>query len=187
MERTLLRKRRGLDLEAQRIAARIVADVRKRGDAALSEWTRKLDGMDLRDWHLGSTARNRTGGKKVRKDLRVAIEHAARNIRRVAEKQLPRGWTLDVEPGVSIRQEVRPIESIGCYVPGGRYSLLSTLLMTVIPAQVAGVKRIVVVSPKPNAELLAAARILGVTRDRAESAARRRLPRSLTVREASRQ
>jgi histidinol dehydrogenase len=77
---------------------------------------------------------------------------------------LPREWTLEVEPGIEVGQVVRPIEAIGCYVPGGRFSLLSTLLMIVIPAQVAGVKRIVVVSPKPNAELLAAAAMLGVTR-----------------------
>ncbi len=163
VERTLLRKRRGLDLEAQRIAARIITDVRERGDDALIEWTRKLDGLDLTTGIWVPQREIELAGKKVRKDLRVAIEHAARNIRRVAEKQLPRGWTLEVEPGVSIRQEVRPIEAVGCYIPGGRYSLLSTLLMTVIPAQVAGVKRIVVVSPKPNAELLAAARMLGVT------------------------
>ena len=102
--------------------------------------------------------------KDVAQETRLAMEHAARNIRAVAERQLPREWTLEVEPGVKIRQVIRPIEAIGCYVPGGRFSLLSTLLMTVIPALVAGVKRIVVVSPKPNAELLAAAEMLGVTR-----------------------
>jgi histidinol dehydrogenase len=161
---TLLRRRRELDLKAQRIAARIIADVRKRGDDALVDWTRKLDGLDLTTTGIWVPQREiELAGNNPRKDLLNAIEHAARNIRRVAEKQLPRGWTLEVEPGVSIKQEVRPIESVGCYIPGGRYSLLSTLLMTVIPAQVAGVKRIVVVSPKPNAELLTAARILGVT------------------------
>ena len=163
VERTLLRKRRELDLKALRIAARIIADVQKRGDAALIEWTRKLDGLDLTTGIWVPQREIDLAGNDVSKDLRNAIEHAARNIRRVAEKQLPHGWTLEVEPGVSIRQEVRPIESVGCYIPGGRYSLLSTLLMTVIPAQVAGVKRIVVVSPKPNAELLSAARILGIT------------------------
>jgi histidinol dehydrogenase len=100
----------------------------------------------------------------VSRETRLAMEHAARNIRIVAERQLPRGWTLQVEPGVKISQVVRPIEAVGCYVPGGRFSLLSTLMMTVIPALVAGVKRIVVVSPTPNAGLLAAAAILGVTR-----------------------
>ena len=75
----------------------------------------------------------------------------------MAEKQLPRPWTIKVEPGVRIGQMVRPIETIGCYIPGGRFSLVSTLVMTVVPAKVAGVKRIVVVCPRPNAALLAAA------------------------------
>src|SRR5271154_2404105 len=93
---------------------------------------------------------------------REAEREAGRNIRRVAEKQMPVAWTLDVERGVRISQIVRPIESIGCYIPGGRFSLVSTLLMTVVPAQVAGVRRIVIVCPKPSAELLAAADFLGV-------------------------
>jgi histidinol dehydrogenase len=163
VERTLLRDRGELDLKAQRIAARIIGDVQRRGDAALIEWTRKLDGLDLTEGIWVPKREIELAGNNVSKDLRNAIEHAARNIRRVAEKQLPRAWRLEVEPGVSIRQEVRSIEAIGCYVPGGRYSLLSTLLMTVIPAQVGGVKRIVVVSPKPNTELLSAAQILGIT------------------------
>jgi histidinol dehydrogenase len=163
VERTLLRDRGELDLKAQRIAARIIGDVQRRGDAALIEWTRKLDGLDLTEGIWVPKREIELAGNNVSKDLRNAIEHAARNIRRVAEKQLPRAWRLEVEPGLSIRQEVRSIEAIGCYVPGGRYSLLSTLLMTVIPAQVGGVKRIVVVSPKPNTELLSAAQILGIT------------------------
>ena len=92
-----------------------------------------------------------------------AIEHAARNIRRVAEQQRPRSWTITVEPGVRVGQRVTPLGTIGCYIPGGRFSLFSTLLMTAIPAQVAGVKRIVVACPKPSPALLAAAEILGVT------------------------
>ena len=93
----------------------------------------------------------------------LAIEHAARNIRRVAEQQRPRSWTVTVEPGVRVGQRVTPLGTIGCYIPGGRFSLFSTLLMTAIPAQVAGVKRIVVACPKPSPALLAAAEVLGVT------------------------
>ena len=164
VERRLLRSRRERDLQAQRVATRIVADVRKRGDVALREWSKKFDGVDLRSGLWVSKREIEKAGNAISKELRGAIEHAARNIRAVAEKQLPRGWALDVEPGVRISQIIRPIESIGCYVPGGRFSLMSTLLMTVIPAMVAGVQRIVVVSPKPNEQLLAAAHILGVTR-----------------------
>jgi histidinol dehydrogenase len=91
-----------------------------------------------------------------------AIRQAAENIRRVAEKQLPRPWTVETSPGVKIHQVVRPIEAVGCYIPGGRFSLVSTLLMTVVPAKVAGVPNIAALCPKPNPELLAAAGILGV-------------------------
>ena len=160
----LLRSRRERDVAAHRAALRIVQDVKKRGDAALCEWTKKFDGVDLRDGLWVSSGEIERAGAGAEKDLRGAIEHAARNIRTIAEKQLPREWTLEVEAGVRISQMVRPVEAIGCYVPGGRFSLLSTLLMTVIPAMVTGVKRITVVSPNPNAALLAAANILGVTR-----------------------
>lgn len=164
VERRLLRARRERDLQAERVASRIVADVRRRGDVALREWSKKFDGVDLRSPLWVSQSEIEKAGNAVGKELRGAIEHAARNIRAVAEKQLPRGWALDAEPGVRISRLVRPIESIGCYIPGGRFSLMSTLLMTVIPAMVAGVRRIVVVSPKPNEQLLAAAHILGVRR-----------------------
>jgi histidinol dehydrogenase len=164
VERALLFGRRERDGKAHRVAARIIADVRKRGDAAIREWTKNFDGVDSRASMWASSREIERAANNIAKEMRVAMEHAARNIRAVAERQLPRGWTLEVEPGVKISQVVRPIEAIGCYVPGGRFSLLSTLLMTVIPAQVAGVKRIVVVSPKPNSELLAAAAMLGVTR-----------------------
>jgi histidinol dehydrogenase len=163
VERALLRGRRERDEKAHRVAARIIVDVRKRGDVAIREWTKKFDGVDLRAGMWVSSRDIEKARKDIAKETRLAMEHAARNIRAVAARQLPRGWTLEVEPGVEISQVVRPIEAIGCYVPGGRFSLLSTLLMTVIAAQVAGVKRIVVVSPKPNAELLAAAAMLGVT------------------------
>ena len=164
VERALLRGRRERDEKAHRVAARIIADVRKRGDVAIREWTKKFDGVDLRPGMWVSSRDIQKARKDIAEETRLAMEHAARNIRVVAERQLPREWTLEVEPGIEISQVVRPIEAIGCYVPGGRFSLLSTLLMTVIPAQVAGVKRIVVVSPKPNTELLAAAAMLGVTR-----------------------
>jgi histidinol dehydrogenase len=164
VEGALLRGRRERDEKAHRVAARIIADVRKRGDAAIREWTKKFDGVDLRAGMWVSPGEIKKAANGVATETRIAIEHAAQNIRAVAERQLPREWMLEVEPGVQISQVVRHIEAVGCYVPGGRFSLLSTLLMTVIPAQVAGVSRIVVVSPKPNTELLAAAAMLGVTR-----------------------
>jgi histidinol dehydrogenase len=163
LENQLLRARHERDVEAERVAARIVSDVRRRGDAALLAWTRKLDAANFRSSELWIARQEIRGPRSgVSKSFLAAVKRAARNIRRVAEQQLPRPWSLSVEPGVTISQVVRPIETIGCYIPGGRYALVSTLLMTVIPAQVAGVRRVLVVCPHPNAELLAAADVLGV-------------------------
>ena len=101
--------------------------------------------------------------QNVSADFERAVKHAMGNVRKVAEKQLPRNWSMEVEPGVSIAQMVRPIETIGCYIPGGKSTLLSTLVMTAVPARVAGAKRIVAVCSRPNHELLAAAAILGLS------------------------
>lgn len=159
-----LAKRRSHDADADRIAARILTDVRKIGDAALFRWALRLDGQRLTRKSLWiSPAEIRAAKREVSGELSRAIEHAARNIRRVAEAQLPRSWTIAVERGVRVGQRVTPLATIGCYIPGGRFSLFSTLLMTAIPAQVAGVKRIIVACPKPSPALLAAAEILGVT------------------------
>ena len=163
LEKRLLRARLQRDVHAERVAARIVADVRRRGDSALSAWTKKLDGIDLaREGVWISRREISEAAARVGKDFLRAVEHAAKNVRRVAEKQLPRSWTMEVEPGVSIGQVVRPIETIGCYIPGGRHALVSTMVMTVLPAKVAGVGRIVTVCPRLNSELLAAAKLLGV-------------------------
>jgi len=162
-ENKFLSSRRASSHEAERVARRIVEDVRKRGDAALFAWTRKLDKLALTPrsvWVSGAELAK--ARKSVSREFLAAIQHAARNIRAVAKRQLPAEWTIEVEPGVRAGQRVRPIESIGCYLPGGRFSLVSTLLMTVIPAQEAGVRRIVVVSPQPGAALLAAADLLGI-------------------------
>ena len=159
-----LAKRRSHDADADRIAARILADVRKNGDAALFRWALRLDGHRLTRNSLWISPVEICAAKReVSGELLRAIEHAARNIRRVAEAQLPRSWTITVERGVRVGQRVTPLATIGCYIPGGRFSLFSTLLMTAIPAQVAGVKRILVACPKPSPALLAAAEILGVT------------------------
>jgi histidinol dehydrogenase len=164
VERKLLRARQEHDAEAEGIASKIVGDVRRRGDAALSAWVKKLDGIDLRRESLWiSGGEIRAARKQVSRDFLRALEHAARNVRRVAEKQLPKPWTIEVEPGVRIGQLVRPIEAIGCYIPGGRFALVSTMVMTVVPAEVAGVRHIQVVCPRPNAALLAAAGVLGVS------------------------
>jgi len=163
-EEEVLASRRALSREAERVAARIVGDVQGRGDAALFSWTRRLDGVTLKPRNVWvSRAELARAAKSAPKSLLAAVDHAAHNIRAVALRQKPAEWALEVEPGVRAGQRVRPIESIGCYLPGGRFSLVSTLLMTVVPAQVAGVQKIVVASPQPGPALLAAAARLGVT------------------------
>jgi histidinol dehydrogenase len=163
VERRLLRARQERDAEADRVAAEIVADIRKRGDAGLFVWAKKLDSIDLRRKGLWISPKEMGAARKqASPEFLGALRHAAGNVRRVAKKQLPQPWALQVERGVRVAQIVRPIDTIGCYVPGGQFALVSTLLMTVIPAQIAGVRRIVVICPRPNTELLAAADFLGI-------------------------
>jgi len=165
VEKNLLQARYERDREAERVATKIIADVRKRGDAALAAWANKLDDIDLRRGGVWVSKNEINAARKqVSSDFLHAVRHAERNIRCVAEKQLPGAWSMEVEPSVTISQLVRPIESIGCYIPGGRFALVSTLLMTVVPAHVAGVRSITVVCPKPNPQLLAAASLIGVTK-----------------------
>jgi histidinol dehydrogenase len=163
VEKQLLRARQQRDVQAERVAGRIVGNVRRRGDSALFAWTNKLDGIDLAEEGVWISRREiKAAAARVGKDFLRAVEHAAKNVRRVSERQLPRPWTMEVEPGVNIGQIVRSIETIGCYIPGGRHALVSTLVMTVVPARVAGVRSIVVVCPRPNPELLAVAHLLGI-------------------------
>jgi histidinol dehydrogenase len=163
IEKWLLSRRAQRDLKSHSVAAEIVADVRKRGDLALFAWTKTFDSTDLsRDGVWISRKEFRAAEKRASSDFLNAIKKDARNVRRVAEKQLPRSWKLEVEGGVTITQRVSPLETIGCYIPGGRFALVSRLLITVIPAQVAGVRRIVAVCLKPNSELLPAANMLGI-------------------------
>src|SRR5260370_36127033 len=103
----------------------------------------------------------RAGWKRASRELKDALRIAEKNIRQFCEWQKPKPWTRSGS-GISLGQLVRPLDSAGCYVPGGRFPLVSTLLMTVIPAQVAGVTNVRVVSPRPSAEVLAAAAMLGV-------------------------
>jgi len=164
VEKRLLDARERRDIQAEKVAAKIIADVRRRGDAALFSWTQKLDGINLPRRRMWVSQREiEEAQKSVSADFLRAVKHALTNVRKVAEKQLPRNWSIEVEPGVSVAQMIRPIETIGCYIPGGKSTLLSTLVMTAVPAQAAGVKRIVVVCARPNNEMLAAAGILGLS------------------------
>ena len=145
------------------VVRKIVADVRKKGDKALRRYAEKFDGLAKGADFRVDVESQRRALASIAPDLRQALELAVRNIRQFCEWQRPQDWIREQTPGVRLGQIVRPLDSVGCYVPGGRYPLPSTLLMTVIPAQVAGVKRSVVVSPRPGIEILAAAALLGVT------------------------
>lgn len=154
--------RGALDLaRVEKTTAKIVRDVRKQGDKAVRRYAAKFDGFEGSDFRVSESDIS-AAWQQVTPEFRRALETAAHNIRRFCEWQKPQEWIREVQPGVKLGQLVRPLDSVGCYVPGGRHPLPSTLLMTAIPAQVAGVPRIVVTSPRPATETLAAAALLGV-------------------------
>ncbi len=140
---------------------RIVNDVRKHGDAGLRKYAQRWDGLQKRQSMRVSEAELKQALRTLAPELAKSLRLAEANIRQFSEWQKPKSWTR-TQDGISVGQLIRPIESVGCYVPGGRYPLVSTLVMVVIPAQVAGAKRIAVVSPNPPAEVIAAAALLGV-------------------------
>ncbi len=149
--------------DAEQVVRPILDDVRRNGDLALVRLTQRLDGIDLRrqGFTVGRAEIERAY-RRVPKDFLRALEVAARNIRRIAERQLPAAWEIGIAPGVKVGQIIRPLDRVACYVPGGRFPLPSTVLMSVIPAQVAGVREIVVTSPRPAPAILVAADYLKV-------------------------
>ncbi len=142
--------------EAEQVVGPILDAVRKRGDAAVLEYARKFDGFE------GASLAVSTAESRVSPEFHAAIETAAKNIREYAQLQLPRETWVEFPDGRRLGYVVRPLESMGAYIPAGRYPLPSTLLMTVIPAQVARVRTICVTSPHPSVEILAVAELLGV-------------------------
>lgn len=152
---------RARDPEVEAAAARIVADVRRRGDVAVRAWSRRLDGRVPREL---TRAELRAGWRAAQAGVRRSIREAVARVRLVSEAQRPRPFTVQVERGVTVEQRVAPLDRVGCYVPGGRHPLPSTVIMTVVPAAAAGVREIVVVCPKPDAAVLCAAVEAGATR-----------------------
>ena len=148
--------------EIEPAVRRIVNNVRRNGDEALRRYAERWDGLGESECVRVSSAELQTAWKETPAKLQSAIKQAAANIRQYCEWQKPEEWRREIQPGVNVGQLVRPLESVGCYVPGGRYPLPSTLLMTVIPAQMADVSEIRVVSPHPAQATLAAAAFLGV-------------------------
>ena len=145
------------------VVQEILAAVREHGDAAVREYSAKFDALSDAQPLRVSREEMQAAWDATSEELKAAMRLAQANIRAFAEKQLPRAWSFRPTEGMEVGQIVRPLGSVGCYVPGGRYPLPSTLLMTVTPAQVAGVERIVVCSPMPAKETLAAGFLAGVT------------------------
>jgi histidinol dehydrogenase len=160
--KALLSPERVRDAATEKRVATIVSDVRRNGDAALTKYARALDRLDgplevsLDDM--------RAAARQVPAHVRAAIRAAAKNIRIVARRQVPTGWRARVAPGVTVEQRIVPLDRVGCYVPAGRYPLPSSLLMTAIPADAAGVAEVVAVCPRPAPVVMAAALEAGVSR-----------------------
>jgi histidinol dehydrogenase len=161
LERLLARRGRS-DRAFDRQVRTIVDRVRREGDRALLAFARRFDGVRP-PLEIGADAMHEQAAR-VPADVRRAIRQAARNIARVAFRQIPKHWDLEVVPGVSIEQRIEPIARVGCYVPGGRFPLPSSLLMTAVPARVAGVGEIIAVCPRPEPVVMAAAVEAGVTK-----------------------
>jgi histidinol dehydrogenase len=156
----LLAQRGARMAEAEAVVRPILDDVRSRGDAAVFEYSRKFDSSVAHAHGLPTAG----AAGSLPPDFRNAVELAAANVRAYAELQMPHEWTHEVRPGVRLGQIVRPLNTIAAYVPSGRYPLPSTVVMTVVPAQVAGVPNICIASPRPPREVLGTAEILGIDR-----------------------
>lgn len=145
----------------------ILEDVRARGDAALLDWTEKLDGVSLKSLRVSEALMKEAITNQVTQEdlrvLRTAVEH----LRAYHEKQLEKGYEIQPRPGVSLGQRIVPLRRVGLYIPGGKAAYPSTVLMNAVPAQVAGVPEIVIFTPPAkdgtvNPYVLAAAGILGI-------------------------
>jgi histidinol dehydrogenase len=158
----LCRRDPSADRDFIRRVATIVERVRKEGDRALLRFARRFD--DARPPIEVSPREMIAEAERVPVAVRRAVQQAARNIAKVAARQVPKSFSVSVSPGVSIEQRVEPLARVGCYVPGGRFPLPSSLLMTAIPARVAGVAEVIAVCPRPEPVVMAAALEAGVTR-----------------------
>ena len=159
---TLLKRDARADAAFDKRVRDIVDGVRRGGDKALARFANTFDNAteplevshdEMRDY-----------ASLVPADVRRAIRSAARNIAKIAFRQIPRHWDVAVVPGVTIEQRVEPLSRVGCYVPGGRFPLPSSLLMTAVPARVAGVREVIVMCPRPEPAVMAAALEAGVTK-----------------------
>jgi histidinol dehydrogenase len=158
----LLARKAARFTEAEAVVAPILDAVRKRGDRALLEYARQFDRLERKTVRV--PARELTAAHAVLSpDFRRAVETASANIRAYARRQMPREWSAPSGSGLRLGQLIRPLDTVAAYIPAGRYPLPSTLMMTAIPAQVAGVPNICVGCPKPVPEVYGTAAALGIT------------------------
>ena len=158
------------DASIEKTVLDILADIRQRGDAALLDFTRKFDHLDVHDAHHLElpAAELQTALTSLAPEQRSALETAAQRIRAFHERQRVEGWTYTEADGTVLGQRVTPLDRVGLYVPGGKAAYPSSVLMNAIPAKVAGVQELIMVVPTPGGErnplVLAAAAIAGVDR-----------------------
>jgi histidinol dehydrogenase len=157
----LLTRKAARMAEAEAVVAPILAAVRKRGDAALMEYARKFDGLARKSVRV-PVRELLAARRKLSPEFVRAVALAAENVRAFARRQMPAEWMRAMRPGMRLGQIVRPLDGVAAYIPSGRYPLPSTIVMTVVPAQVAGVPRICLASPRPVMEVFGAAALLGV-------------------------
>jgi len=157
----LLARRKTRLAEAEAVVRPILEAVRKRGDKALIAYARRFDGLDRPSVRVPEAGLQRAGAT-LSPAFRDAVSAAATNIHAFAHLQMPSEWRRELSAGIRLGQIVRPLETVAAYIPAGRYPLPSTLMMTVIPAQVACVPNICVACPRPVPEILGTAHLLGV-------------------------
>ena len=159
----LLRRRAARLSAAEEIVRPILEDVRKRGDRALLEYARRFDGLTRRSVAIPPAELDAAAGR-LSPQFRRAVQTSVKNVRAFARLQLPTAKQIEPAPGLKLSQIVRPLESVAAYIPAGRYPLPSTVIMTVVPAQVAGVANIMLATPRAVDEILGVASLLKVTR-----------------------
>ena len=146
----------GADLSAIEIVRKIVSDVHKFGDAAVIDYTKKIDGVELENFSV------ELGEIEIDSEVLASLKVAAENIRKFHVEQLPKSWITYRGENSLLGQAIIPLERVGVYVPGGTAAYPSSVLMNIIPAKVAGVREIIMCTPNTNKAVLAAAKLAGV-------------------------
>jgi histidinol dehydrogenase len=147
------------DPAVQKAVRKILADVRRRGDAAVREYTKKFDGVSPRQFELSADLINAIPSEQA-----DALRAAHQRIRAFHERQLQKSWDFTDADGTRLGQQVSALDRVGLYVPGGKAAYPSSVLMNAVPAKVAGVRELIMASPNPNPLVLAAAALAGVDR-----------------------